>query len=120
MTFNRRLANVTDLAVRGLYCPSTQNLIQKALHEITVNSQSYLNLFSPIVRSLAILQRHIITSPDNQRWGRIRITGVDSGKIFLSDQDPARSQKFVKNRTRIRSHFSISAVAGVCAAEMIG
>jgi len=65
MTFDRRPANVTDPVVRGLYCPFTQNLIQKALHEITVNSQSKLNLFSPIVRSLAILQRHIITSPDN-------------------------------------------------------
>jgi len=27
-------------AVQGLYCPSTQKLIQNALHEITVNSQS--------------------------------------------------------------------------------
>jgi len=40
MTFDRRLANVTDPVVRGLYFPSTQNLIQKALHEITANSQS--------------------------------------------------------------------------------
>jgi len=40
MTFDRRLANVADRVVRGLYCSSTQNLIQKALHEITVNSQS--------------------------------------------------------------------------------
>jgi len=40
MTFDRRLVNVTDPVVRGLYWPSTQNLIQKALHEITVNSQS--------------------------------------------------------------------------------
>jgi len=40
ITFDRRLANVNDPVVRGLYCPSTQNLIQKALHEITVNSQS--------------------------------------------------------------------------------
>jgi len=29
--------------------------------------------------------------------------------VFLSDR--IRSQKFVKNRTRIKSHFSISAVA---------
>jgi len=64
MTFDGRLANVTDPVVRGSYCPSTQNLIQKALHEITVNSQSKLNLFSRIVRSLATLQWHIITSPD--------------------------------------------------------
>jgi len=40
MTFDRRLANVTDPVVRGLHYPSTQNLLQKALHEITVNSQS--------------------------------------------------------------------------------
>jgi len=29
MTFDRRLANVTDPVVRGLYCLSTQNLIQR-------------------------------------------------------------------------------------------
>jgi len=40
MTFDRRLANVTDPVVRGLYCPFTQNLIQKALHEITVKIQT--------------------------------------------------------------------------------
>jgi len=40
MTFDRKLANVTDPVIRGLYYPSTQNLIQKSLHEITVNSQS--------------------------------------------------------------------------------
>jgi len=59
MTFDHRLTNVTDLAARGLYCPSFQNLIKKALHEITVNSQSLLNLFAPIVPSSAVLQRHI-------------------------------------------------------------
>jgi len=32
--------------------------------------------------------------------------------VFLSAR--IRSQNFVKKRTRIRSHFSISAVAGVC------
>jgi len=40
MTFDRRLANVSYPVVRGLYCPSTQNLMQKALHEITVISQN--------------------------------------------------------------------------------
>jgi len=40
MSFDRRLANVTFPVVPGLYCPSNQNLIQTALHEITVNSQS--------------------------------------------------------------------------------
>jgi len=40
MTFGRRLANMGAPVVRGLYYPSSQNLIKKALHEITVNSQS--------------------------------------------------------------------------------
>jgi len=35
--------------------------------------------------------------------------------VFIWDPDPAQSQKFVKKGTRIRSHFSNSAVAGVCA-----
>jgi len=35
-----------------------------ALHEITVNTQSYLNPFFPIVRSLTTPQRHIITLPN--------------------------------------------------------
>jgi len=50
-----------------------------------------------------------------QRWDRMRITGVDSGRILRFSFGPGTrtgSQKFGKNRTR--SHFSISAVAGVC------
>jgi len=39
MTFDCRLANVSALLVRGIYCPSSQNLLKKALHEITVNIQ---------------------------------------------------------------------------------
>jgi len=39
MTFDRRLANIAAPVIRGLYCPSSQNLAKKALHEITVNSQ---------------------------------------------------------------------------------
>jgi len=39
MTFDHRLPNIRAPVVRGLYCPSSQNLIKKALHEITVNSQ---------------------------------------------------------------------------------
>jgi len=31
---------VTDAVVQGLYCASTKNLIQKALQEMTVKSQS--------------------------------------------------------------------------------
>jgi len=39
MTFDRRLANITDpvLVFRGLYCPYSENLM--ALHETTVNIQ---------------------------------------------------------------------------------
>jgi len=39
MTFDGRLANVRAPVVRGLYCHSSQNLIKKALHEITLSSQ---------------------------------------------------------------------------------
>jgi len=39
VTFDSRLANVRVPVVRGLYCPSSQNLIKKALYAITVNSQ---------------------------------------------------------------------------------
>jgi len=47
----------------------------------------------------------------------IRSTGVGSGRIlflFCMTQIRTRSSKFVKNRIRSRSHFSPSAVAGVC------
>jgi len=51
-----------------------------------------------------------------QRWNRILRAGVDSGRIlrfsFWPDPDP--ESKIWENRTLIRSHFSISAVAGVC------
>jgi len=62
MTFDRRLANITGpvLVFRGLYCPSSENLMKKALHKITA-----FNLFYPIVGSLATPQRHIITSTDS-------------------------------------------------------
>jgi len=36
VTINRRQANITGLLVRDLYYPSSQNLIKRALHEITV------------------------------------------------------------------------------------
>jgi len=39
MTFDYGLANITAAVVCGRYCPSSQNLIKKVLHEITVNSQ---------------------------------------------------------------------------------
>jgi len=67
MTFDRRLANITGSA-RGLYCPSSQKLTKKALHEsgnhMMLGSQAYPNPFS-IVRFSATPQQHIIiTSPD--------------------------------------------------------
>jgi len=71
MRFACRLANIIGPVVRGSYCFPTQNLMKKALHEITLNSQTKLNLFSPIVPSLATLQRHNIASPDAYwRWRR--------------------------------------------------
>jgi len=39
--------------LRFSHCPSSENLMKKALHEITANSQGKLNPFSPIVGSLA-------------------------------------------------------------------
>ena len=39
MTFGGRLANVRATVVCSLCCPSSQNLIKKALYEITVNNQ---------------------------------------------------------------------------------
>ena len=63
MIFDGRLANVRALVVRGIYCPSSQNVIKKALLEITVNSQGELNAFSRIVGSSVTPQLHVITSP---------------------------------------------------------
>jgi len=42
MTFDGRLANIRAAIVHVLYCASSQNLIKKALHEITVNSEASL------------------------------------------------------------------------------
>jgi len=41
MPLDRRLANISDpvLVFRVLYCPSSKNLVKKALHEITANCQ---------------------------------------------------------------------------------
>ena len=39
MIFERRLANSTAPIVRGLYAPSSQNLVKKALYENAVNSK---------------------------------------------------------------------------------
>jgi len=50
----------------------------------------------------------------NQRWYRIRNSGIDSGRILRFFRTQIRSQKFVKKRSRIRGHFSISAVTVVC------
>jgi len=54
MTFDRSLANTTGPVVRGLYCPSIQNLKKQVLLEIMANR------LAPIIRSVATPQRHII------------------------------------------------------------
>ena len=77
MTFDCSLANVTNLVVRGFYCPSPKILIQKAVHEFKVNSQSKLNLFSPIVPSSAILQT-------NRRWHATNISWHTSCYFWCS------------------------------------
>jgi len=49
--------------------------------------------------------------PDPDYRSRLRLDSA----FFFRSQIRTRSQKFVENRIRNRSHFSISAVAGVCA-----
>jgi len=39
VTFDRGLANIRAPVVLGFYCPSSQSLIEKTLHEITVNNK---------------------------------------------------------------------------------
>jgi len=63
MTFDGRLANIEASVVRGLYSPSSQKPMEKALHEITVNSKGWLNPFSPIVGSSVTPKWHIIILP---------------------------------------------------------
>jgi len=50
--------------------------MQKALIEITINIQSYLNPFSPFVGSLTTFQRHIVTSPYTYRHWRRTFLGT--------------------------------------------
>ena len=69
ITFDRSLANSTGLLLRGLCCPSSQNLIKKG-PAWNHGCQGCLNPFSPIVRFLATPQRHIITSTDPRHWRR--------------------------------------------------
>jgi len=45
MTFDRRLANITGPAVRGLYFPFTQDMMKNALHEIKVKVKASLMFF---------------------------------------------------------------------------
>jgi len=61
MTFDCELANIRVAVVRGLHCPSSQNLIKKVLHEKTSNSHGLLNPFFRIVGSSVTPQLHIIT-----------------------------------------------------------
>jgi len=60
MTFDCGLANIRAAVLLPLLSKSDK----KVLHEITVNSQGYLNPFCRIVGSSVTPQRHIITSPD--------------------------------------------------------
>jgi len=88
MTFDSRLANIRAPVVRGLYCPSSQILIEKTLHEITVNSQGQLNRFSLTVGSSVTPQRHTITS------GVTR--GLSQGRQSLAGGTLPKTQKNVK------------------------
>jgi len=63
----------------------------------------FLNLFYSIAP-------FSVVGPEPDYRSRLR---KDSAIIFPT-RIPIRSQKFVKKRTRIWSHFSNSAVAGVC------
>ena len=75
MTFDRSFTNIAEpvLVFRGLYCPSFEYLLKRALLEIRANDQGWLNPFPPIVSSLATPQQHIITSPDTFFFCRIHI-----------------------------------------------
>ena len=78
MTFDCRIANITGPLVQGWNAPS-QNLMNKALLEITINGQSYLSPFSPVVWSSAMPQRHIITSPHT--YQQLRRTFLGTSRI---------------------------------------
>ena len=62
--FDCRLQNITDLVFRGLYCPSSQNLIKRLCIKSLQKVKDSLNHFPPINGSLTTPQPHIITSPD--------------------------------------------------------
>ena len=82
MTLDGRLANSRTPVVRGLYCLSSQNLMKKALYEITVNSQGQLNPFSPMIGSSVTPQRHITTLHDTQAL----VTKISLGRQQLIDR----------------------------------
>ena len=60
VTLDRWLANITGPEVRGLYCPPFKIWWKKALHEITVFSQTYLN---PFLRSIPAAHHYITWHP---------------------------------------------------------
>ena len=79
MTFDRRRVNSTGPLVRGLYCPSSQKLIRKALHEITVvKAILILSSYRSILNNVPTAH-HYITWPHGraqkifQGWGNIYI-----------------------------------------------
>jgi len=61
ITFDRRLVNVAGLVIQGLYCPPTQNLMEKTLHEITEIFKASLNLFLLSLDPYAPTVHHYIT-----------------------------------------------------------
>ena len=67
MAFDRRLANTRAPVVCGVCCPSSQNLIKKALHEITANVISYSRLAKPFFSSCWFLS-NASTAHHNITW----------------------------------------------------
>jgi len=79
MTYDRRLANIDGPVVGGKIIPHSKSDKNGSV-EIKV-SQSYLNPFSSIVRSLVTPQRHIITSPDTHREWRQTFLGTSHAVV---------------------------------------
>ena len=55
-----------------------------------------------------------VSSEQGQRWHRSRSGVLQDSTFSLGPGSGSGVKKFAKNRIRIWSHFSISAVAGVC------
>jgi len=87
MSFGSRLANVRAPIFRSLYCTSSQNLIKKALPEITANSQGLLkSLFSyRWFLSYAPTAHHNINLTP-RHWRRRYCWGGDSSVVVSASQ----------------------------------